>query len=125
MENKFNQKQIKRVNFETLQVSFVIFLVLNLLTMPLSPYNPYGGKGLMSKEAYAPIMYVKSAIFVLFIIWFVVLLVMHCLFLVKKKKIKDMPDKMKYTLAKLSDELDAKGFYNEADGITDILNRAK
>lgn len=86
--------------------------------MPLSPYSPYGGKGLMSKEDYAPIMYVKSAIFGLFLVWGIVLLIMHILFLVKKRK-------MKYVLAKLSDELDAKGFYKEADGITDILNRVK
>lgn len=44
------------------------------------------GGGLMSKEAYTPIMYVKLSLIGLFIAWGAVLLVMHIVFLRKKKQ---------------------------------------
>ena len=73
----------KPVNFETLKTCFGIFFFLNILTIPLSPVM---GGGLMSKEAYAPIMYVKLSLIGLFIAWGAVLLVMHIVFLHKRKK---------------------------------------
>jgi len=106
----------KPVNFETLKTCFGIFFFLNLLTIPLSPVM---GGGLMSKEAYTPIMYVKLSLIGLFIAWGAVLLVMHIVFLRKKKQML----KHSLSLVKLADELDAKGLYKEADGITNILSK--
>lgn len=73
----------------------------------------------MSKEAYTPIMYVKLSLIGLFIAWGAVLLVMHIVFLRKKKQML----KHSLSLVKLADELDAKGLYKEADGITNILSK--
>lgn len=74
---------MKRINFDTIKTCFYVFIILNILTMPLSPHN---GGGLMSKEAYAPIMNVKFAIMGAFAIWGIVLLVMHWKFLTDQKK---------------------------------------
>jgi len=75
---------MKRINFDTIKICFCVFIILNLLTIPLSPVM---GGGLMSKEAYAPIMYVKLSLMGAFAIWGIVLLVMHWKFLTDQKKI--------------------------------------
>lgn len=53
-----------RPSFDRVKAAFFAFIALNIFTIPLSPVSG----GVMTREAYMPIMYVKLAIVAVFVI---------------------------------------------------------
>ena len=77
---------MKRISYDTLGNTFLVYIFVNLLTIPLSPM---GGK-MMSEKQYAIIAYLKIAILCSFGVWALLIYVRNIMIAKQSKRTNEI-----------------------------------